>query len=68
MAPSVYRYELRRGDEVVATGRLTQERAIEVGERIVIGGLLGIVREIEPVLSEFEFRLVVQLWREGVDS
>jgi preprotein translocase subunit YajC len=68
MSPSGYRYELRRGDEVVATGRLTQERAIEVGERIVIGGLLGIVREIEPVLGEREFRLVVQLWREGVDS
>jgi preprotein translocase subunit YajC len=68
MAPFVYLYELRRGEEVVATGRLTQERAIEVGERIVIGGLVGIVREIEPVPSELEFRLLVQLWRDGVDS
>jgi hypothetical protein len=30
------RYELRRGDEVVATGYLSRERPIEVGERIEI--------------------------------
>ncbi len=60
-----YRYELRRGEEVVSTGHLTQERALEVGERIEIGGVLGIVRVVEPVMGEREFRLVVQLWREG---
>jgi hypothetical protein len=52
----------------VATGHLTEEQALEIGEPIVIGGLLGIVRAIEPVLGEREFRLVVQLLREGVDS
>jgi len=68
MPAFAYRYELRRGEEVVATGHLTEEQALEIGERIVIGGLLGIVRAIEPVLGEREFRLVVQLLREGVDS
>jgi hypothetical protein len=68
MPAFAYRYELRRGEEVVATGHLTEEQALEIGERIVIGGLLGIVRVIEPVLGEREFRLVVQLLREGVDS
>jgi hypothetical protein len=29
-----YRYELRRGEEVVATGHLTRDRPFEVGERI----------------------------------
>ena len=61
MPPFAYRYELRRGEEVVATGHLTEEQALEIGDRIVIGGLLGIVRAIEPVLGEHEFRLVVQL-------
>jgi hypothetical protein len=63
-----YRYELRRGDELVATGRLTWEEALEVGDRITIGSQQGIVRAIEPLLGERERRLVVQLWREEVDS
>jgi hypothetical protein len=62
-----YRYELRRGEEVVATGHL-RERPFEVGERIVIGGQPGIVRSVEPLLGERELRLVVQLLREGVGS
>ena len=68
MPAFAYRYELRRGEEVVATGHLTEERALEIGDRIVIGGLLGIVRASEPVLGGREFRLVVQLLREGVGS
>ena len=68
MAAFTYRYELRRGEDVVSTGRLTQERALEVGERIEIAGELGIVRTVEPLLGERELRLVVQLWREGVAS
>jgi preprotein translocase subunit YajC len=63
-----YRYELRRGDEIVATGHLTRERSFEVGDRVVIGGSVGTVRAVEPVLGERELRLVVQLEREGVDS
>jgi hypothetical protein len=68
MSRFAYRYELRRGEEVVSTGHLTHEQAFEVGERIEIGGVLGIVRAVEPVLGEREFRLVVQLWREGAVS
>ena len=59
-----YRYELRRGDEVVATGRLNYEQPLEVGDRIEIGGQHGIVSTIEPVLRERELRLVVQLLRD----
>jgi hypothetical protein len=29
-----YRYELRRGDQVVATGHLSREQPLEVGERV----------------------------------
>ena len=60
-----YRYELRRGDEVVATGHLVWERPLEVGQRVAIGGREGIVRAIEPLLGERELRLVVQLVRES---
>ena len=56
-----YRYELRRGDEVVATGHLNCEQPLEIGERIDIGGRPGAVRTIAPLLGEREVRLVVQL-------
>jgi hypothetical protein len=54
-----YRYELRRGEEIAATGHLTHETPLEVGDRIAIGRSEGIVREIRPILSESELRLVV---------
>jgi hypothetical protein len=63
-----YRYELRRGEEVIATGHLSRERSLRVGERIVIAGRPGIVRSVEPLLGEHELRLVVQLWREDADA
>ena len=62
-----YRYELRRGEEVIATGHLSRERPMQVGERIVIAGRPGIVRSVEPLLGEHESRLVVQLWRDDAD-
>jgi hypothetical protein len=59
-----YRYELRRGDEVIATGHLGSEQPLEVGERITIGSRSGIVRSIDPLLGERELHLVVQLRRD----
>jgi hypothetical protein len=58
-----YRYELRQGEEVIATGHLSYERSVEVGDRITIGTHSGIVRVVEPLLGERELRLVVQLTR-----
>jgi hypothetical protein len=60
-----YRYELRRGDEVVATGHLSVDRALEVGETVRVVGRVGIVQVVEPLLGEDELRLVVQLVRES---
>ncbi|MGZ4357240.1 MAG: hypothetical protein ACXVRU_10560 [Gaiellaceae bacterium] len=68
MPSFAYRYELRRGEDVIATGHITRERALEVGERLTMSGQPGIVRSIEPVLNEHELRLVVQLLRESADS
>jgi hypothetical protein len=56
-----YRYELRRADEVVATGHVSRGEPLEVGAPFEIGGHHGIVRTIEPLLGEQELRLVVQL-------
>lgn len=56
-----YRYELRLADEVVATGHLTRDEPLKVGEQVVIGGRPGIVRTIEPRLGERELDMVVQL-------
>jgi hypothetical protein len=63
-----YRYEFRRGEEVIATGRLTRAWALEVGERITISGRLGVVRSIEPVLGEQEVHVAIQLFRDSADS
>ena len=56
-----YVYELRRGSEVVATGRWSSEKLLQVGERVVIGGHAGIVTAVEPLLAHRELRLVVDL-------
>jgi hypothetical protein len=61
-----YRYELRRGEEVVATGHLTREEQFAVGDWLEINGQPWIVRTIEPLLGEHELRLVVQLVRDRV--
>jgi len=61
-----YRYELRRGDEVVATGHLRREEPLEVGDRLEINGQPGIVRTVDPLLGEHELRLVVQLVRDRI--
>ena len=63
-----YRYDLRRGEDVVATGHFRRERPLEIGERIAIGRHAGIVRSIEPLLGERELRLVVQLLRDDVSA
>jgi hypothetical protein len=64
MSDVLYQYELRRGDDVVATGHVSPEEPLEVGQRVVVGGREGIVRSIDPLLGERELRVVVQLVRE----
>jgi hypothetical protein len=63
-----YRYELRRDEEVIATGHLSREQQLELGEEIRIGNAVGIVRTIEPMLGERELRLTVQLRGDDVST
>ena len=51
MTPVVYRYELRNEEELVATGYLTREDVLQVGDRIEIAGRPGTVRVVEPQLG-----------------
>jgi hypothetical protein len=64
MGSSSYRYELKRGEEVLATGHLSRDSPLAVGDRIAVNGREGIVRVIEPQLGESEQRLVIQLLRD----
>lgn len=56
-----YRYELWHDEKTPATGHLSHEEHIQIGDRIEIAGSLGIVRSIDPVLAERELRLVIDL-------
>jgi hypothetical protein len=56
-----YSYELRRGEELLATGHLSRDSPLEPGERINVNGREGIIRSIEPQLHQSEQRLVIQL-------
>jgi len=57
----VYLCELRRGDQIIATGHLNHDRTLEVGERISVAGHTGIVREIIPGIGHNPARLIVEL-------
>lgn len=61
----IYSFELRCGDEIIATGHLSRSEPFEVGDFVTIGRRKGIVRLIEPLMNERELRLVVQLTRNG---
>jgi hypothetical protein len=63
-----YRYELRQRDAVIATGHLTREPPLEVGERIAIGGHTGIVRTVSPLLGERELRLVIEVRHDDLSA
>jgi hypothetical protein len=49
---------------VVATGHLSPEQPLEVGDRIEVGGQHAIVRTT-PLLGDRELRLVLRLLRAG---
>ena len=56
-----YRYELRRGQEMVATGHISFEQPLDVGERVTIGNFHGIVQSVMPTLQDRELQLNVRL-------
>jgi hypothetical protein len=61
MAQAAYIYELRCGEEIVATGHLAQDSRFEIGDRVTVAGRAGLVHTIIPIRGRTEQRLVVQL-------
>jgi hypothetical protein len=56
-----YVYELRRGEQIVATGLVRLELELVEGDRVALSGQRGIVRTVIPALPGQPQRLVVQL-------
>jgi hypothetical protein len=56
-----YRYELRRGNDLLATGHITFDHQLEVGERVEMGGSTALVESLQPTLHDQELQLTVQL-------
>ena len=56
-----YRYELRDGTQIVATGQISTEQPLETGQPLTIGSHPGTVRSIAPTLGERWLHVVVQL-------
>jgi hypothetical protein len=51
----------RRNKEAVATGRLTHDPTLKVGDKLVSVRSLGIARSIDPIIGEHELGLVIQM-------
>jgi hypothetical protein len=56
-----YQYELRSSDRIIATGHLSWEHALQVGDEITIGGHRAVVETVAAVLGSSEKRLVVRI-------
>jgi hypothetical protein len=50
-----YVYELRRSDEVVATGRLSIERELVRGDLVPFGSDTAVVRDVRPSAEGITF-------------
>ncbi len=56
-----YRYELREGDVIIATGHISYEVPLELGDLVTLGKTRGVVRDLGPRVAGGEVRLVLQL-------
>jgi hypothetical protein len=51
-------YELRRGDEILSTGRLTAEQELAPGDEVAVASVLASVTEV--VFQNGEARLILE--------
>jgi len=64
----LYRYQLRRDQEVIATGHISFEQPLLIGDRVTIGTSHGIVQTVTPTLQDRELQLIVQLLPSDADT
>jgi hypothetical protein len=55
---AAYAYELRRGEEILSTGRLPAEHELAPGDEVTVAGILAQVEELSWVNGES--RLILQ--------
>jgi hypothetical protein len=55
-----YTYELRRGREILSTGRLTVDDELAVGDIVHVAGVTARVQEIVWNGTEQSFRLILE--------
>jgi hypothetical protein len=61
MIPAVataYAYELRRGEDILSTGRLTAERDLVPGDELALAGVVARVQEVN--WTDGERRLMLE--------
>lgn len=49
---AAYAYELRRGDQVLSTGRLTMDEELAPGDEVTVAGIVALVNELGWVGGE----------------
>jgi hypothetical protein len=54
---AAYAYELRRGGEILATGRLTAEHALAPGDEVTVAGIVAQVKDLSWVNGEARLML-----------
>ena len=65
---ALYRYQLRRDQDVIATGHISFEQPLQVGDRVTIGTSHGIVQSVTPTLQDRELELIVHLLPSDADT
>jgi hypothetical protein len=54
---AAYAYELRRGEEILSTGRLTAEHEVAPGDEVTVAGIVAQVKELSWVNGESRLML-----------
>jgi hypothetical protein len=49
---AAYAYELRQGDQVLSTGRLTMDEELAPGDEVTVAGIVALVNELGWVGGE----------------
>jgi hypothetical protein len=46
LVSTAYAYELRRGEDILSTGRLSAERDVGPGDELAVAGVVACVKEV----------------------
>jgi hypothetical protein len=60
-AVGTYAYELRRGDEILSTGRLTFDHRVSPGDKVTVAGVVAELQELS--WTDREPRLILEATR-----